>query len=65
MIKKKVAVLQKRIRKLFSPIPFVLYFAWCGTFSLTRDGFPYIGNRPGNNRMLYALGYGGNRSPLV
>ena len=34
--------------------------AWCGTFSSTKDGLPYIGPWPGDKRMLFALGYGGN-----
>ena len=34
--------------------------AWCGTFSSTDDGLPYIGTWPGVDRMFYALGYGGN-----
>lgn len=34
--------------------------AWCGTFSSTTDGLPFIGPWPGNDKMLYALGYGGN-----
>ncbi|WP_229717408.1 FAD-dependent oxidoreductase [Parapedobacter defluvii] len=34
--------------------------AWCGTFSSTDDGLPYIGPWSGRKRMFFALGYGGN-----
>ena len=34
--------------------------AWCGTFSTTKDGLPFIGTWPGKERMFFDLGYGGN-----
>ncbi len=34
--------------------------AWCGTFSSTDDGLPYMGPWKKDSRILYALGYGGN-----
>ncbi|MDR2886144.1 MAG: FAD-binding oxidoreductase, partial [Rikenellaceae bacterium] len=60
LLRKKVAVLERKFRKLFPAIPFVTDMAWCGTFSSTADGLPLIGPWPGHPRMLYALGYGGN-----
>lgn len=60
LIRKKVSILEKKIKKLFPHIPFVTDMAWCGTFSSTDDGLPYIGNWAGEDRILYALGYGGN-----
>lgn len=60
LLRKKVAILEKKIKKLFPHIPFQTDMAWCGTFSSTKDGLPYIGNWPGKKRMFYALGYGGN-----
>ncbi len=60
LIRKKVAILEKKIKKLFPDIPFRTDMAWCGTFSSTEDGLPLIGAWPGKERMLYALGYGGN-----
>jgi glycine/D-amino acid oxidase-like deaminating enzyme len=60
LLRKKVAILEKKIKKLFPHIPFKTDIAWCGTFSSTKDGLPYIGNWPGKERMFYALGYGGN-----
>lgn len=60
LLRKKWLFWKKKIHKLFPEIPFVTDFAWCGTFSTTKDGLPYIGNWPGDKNMLYALGYGGN-----
>lgn len=60
LLRKKTHTLEKKIKKLFPEIPFVTDMAWCGTFSSTDDGLPFIGNWPGNDRMFYALGYGGN-----
>jgi len=60
LLRKKVAILEKKFKKLFPAIPFVTEMAWCGTFSSTGDGLPFIGPWPGKERMLYALGYGGN-----
>lgn len=60
LLRKKVSILEKKIKKLFPHIPFKTDMAWCGTFSSTDDGLPYIGTWPGVDRMFYALGYGGN-----
>lgn len=60
LLRKKVNTLEKKFKKLFPHIPFVTEMAWCGTFSSTDDGLPFIGPWPGKERMLYALGYGGN-----
>ena len=60
LLRKKVSILEKKFKKLFPDIPFKTDMAWCGTFSSTDDGLPYIGTWPGTDRMFYALGYGGN-----
>lgn len=60
LLRKKVSILEKKFRKLFPNIPFKTDMAWCGTFSSTSDGLPYIGTWPRDDRMFYALGYGGN-----
>lgn len=60
LLRKKVSILEKKLKKLFPHIPFKTDMAWCGTFSSTDDGLPYIGTWPGVDRMFYALGYGGN-----
>jgi glycine/D-amino acid oxidase-like deaminating enzyme len=60
LLKKKVRKLEKKIKNLFPYLPFKTEMAWCGTFSSTKDGLPFIGNWPGEHRKYYALGYGGN-----
>jgi len=60
LLRKKTARLEKKFQKLFPAIPFKTDSAWCGTFSSTDDGLPYIGEWPGKEGMFFALGYGGN-----
>lgn len=60
LLREKTAILEKKFKKLFPNIPFVTDMSWCGTFSSTKDGLPYIGTWPGRDRMFYTLGYGGN-----
>lgn len=60
LLRKKTAKLEKKFRKLFPDIPFKTDMSWCGTFSSTEDGLPYIGEWPGKKGMYFALGYGGN-----
>lgn len=60
LLKSKVKKLVQKFSKLYPDIPIEVDMAWCGTFSSTADGLPFIGAWPGKNRMLYALGYGGN-----
>ncbi len=60
LLRKKVRILERKIQKLFPHIPFVTDMAWCGTFSSTDDGLPYIGTWKDKKRMIFTLGYGGN-----
>ena len=60
LLRKKARVLEKKFRKLLPDIPFKTEMAWCGTFSTTKDGLPFIGNWLGKERVLFDLGYGGN-----
>lgn len=60
LLRKKVRILERKIKKLFPDIPFKTDMVWCGTFSSTKDGLPFIGTWPGKDKMYYALGYGGN-----
>ncbi|NDV58272.1 FAD-binding oxidoreductase [Bacteroides sp. 519] len=60
LLRQKVNRLEKKFRKLYPNIPFVTEMAWCGTFSTSKNEFPFIGNQPGKERMFFALGYGGN-----
>ncbi len=60
LLRWKIKRLEKKFKEIYPEIPFVVDMAWCGTFSSTADGLPYIGLWPGRKRMLFALGYGGN-----
>lgn len=60
LLRKKIKKLEKQFGKIYPEIPFETDMAWCGTFSTTEDGLPYIGHWPGKDRMFFALGYGGN-----
>lgn len=60
LLRAKTSRLEKKFLKLFPHIPFKTDMAWCGTFSSTDDGLPYIGEWPGIPGMHFALGYGGN-----
>lgn len=60
LLRKKTDILEKKFNMLFPDIPFVREMSWCGTFSATADGLPFIGAWPRRPRMLFALGYGGN-----
>ncbi len=60
LLREKIKRLEKQFKKIYPEIPFEVDMAWCGTFSSTEDGLPYIGIWPGKKRMYFALGYGGN-----
>lgn len=60
LLREKAVTLEKKMKRLFPKIPFITDMAWCGTFSSTKDGLPYIGTWPGRDRMFFTLGYGGN-----
>lgn len=60
LLDEKSLTLEKKFKTLFPNIPFVTEMGWCGTFSATKDGLPYIGAWPRIPNMLFALGYGGN-----
>lgn len=60
LIRSKKDKLIKQFNKFFPEIDFVADMTWCGTFSSTKDGLPLIGSYPESDRMLFALGYGGN-----
>ena len=52
-------ILEKNFKELFPKINFQTDFAWAGTFGETKHGLPCIGSYK-NNRILFAMGYGGN-----
>jgi glycine/D-amino acid oxidase-like deaminating enzyme len=56
----KVATLQRRFRRWFPRIPMEVATAWAGTFGVTADGLPFIGQHSGVPHTWFALGFGGN-----
>jgi glycine/D-amino acid oxidase-like deaminating enzyme len=60
LLRRKTERLLEKFRELFPSIPIKSEMAWCGTFSSTKDGLPYIGEYPVLKNMFFALGYGGN-----
>jgi len=60
LLKQKTQRLVKKFGELFPGKSFRPEMSWCGTFSATDDGLPYIGSYPGRKNMFFALGYGGN-----
>ncbi|MFV0211764.1 FAD-binding oxidoreductase [Empedobacter falsenii] len=60
LLRSKIKVLERKFNHLYPEIEFKTEMAWCGTFSSTDDGLPYIGPWKKGDRTLFALGYGGN-----
>lgn len=60
LLREKTKKLEKKFHKLLPSVPFKTEMTWCGTFSTTKDGLPFIGTWPGMNRIFFDLGYGGN-----
>jgi len=60
LLRDKILFLERRFKRLYPDIDFKTEMAWCGTFSSTADGLPFIGPYTPNDQMLFALGYGGN-----
>lgn len=56
----KTKRLHKQLNKLQPQLKTEVAFSWAGTFGETKDGLAYIGPKPGQERLLFALGYGGN-----
>ncbi|HEX3149752.1 MAG TPA: FAD-dependent oxidoreductase [Gemmataceae bacterium] len=60
VIAAKARVLVEQFHALYPDIPFVIDYAWGGTFAETDDGLPFIGQSPADPHAYFALGYGGN-----
>lgn len=50
----------KKMHKLLPSNGFIEDFSWGGTFGVTKDGLPYIGESPEYKNTLFVLGFGGN-----
>ncbi len=60
MLGAKAAMLQRQFRRLMPRIPLEVATAWAGTFGVTDDALPYIGQHHGVPHTWFALGFGGN-----
>lgn len=60
LLRQKIKILKEKFHRLLPSIPCEMEMAWCGTFSTTTDGLPFIGTWPGQKRIFFDLGYGGN-----
>ncbi|WP_261664040.1 NAD(P)/FAD-dependent oxidoreductase [Deinococcus sp. Marseille-Q6407] len=59
-LKAKAERLHRKLRRLQPQLDTEIGYSWAGTFGETKDGLAYIGPKPGQERLLFALGYGGN-----
>lgn len=60
LLKTKSAALQRRFRAFFPRIPLEVASVWAGTFGVSSDGLPLIGQHPSIPHTWFALGFGGN-----
>ena len=60
LLREKTEKPEKKFHTLLPSVPFKAEMIWCGTFSTTKDGLPFIGTWPGTERIFFDLGYGGN-----
>ncbi len=60
LIEKKSALLAKDFIKLFPGKVITPQFKWTGTFAVTKDSMPFIGEYHKKPNSYFSLGYGGN-----
>ncbi len=60
LLSAKAGALRRRLGQLFPRLEFEVATAWAGTFAITADGMPYIGQHPEVPHTWFALGFGGN-----
>ena len=60
LISRKVAVIQRKLKKMFPKVHTEAEFSWTGCFGSSDTGLPAIGEIPGSKRCFAILGYGGN-----
>lgn len=61
MLPRKQRLLEQKVSRLFPELKLETAYSWAGTFGETRDGLAYIGPHPRlSDKLLFALGYGGN-----
>jgi glycine/D-amino acid oxidase-like deaminating enzyme len=60
LIDKKQEKLLEKITKKFEGLKLIPDYAWAGTFGVTKDALPYIGEHPDYPNAYFALAFGGN-----
>ncbi|MES2690035.1 MAG: FAD-dependent oxidoreductase, partial [Bacteroidota bacterium] len=60
LLAKKSLQLEQDFFRLFPEVEFKPEFCWTGTFGITKDSLPYIGEHATTPHTYYALGFGGN-----
>jgi glycine/D-amino acid oxidase-like deaminating enzyme len=60
LIEKKERELAEQFGHLMPGVPFIPDFSWAGTFGVTKDALPYIGEHPDFPQSYFVLGFGGN-----
>jgi glycine/D-amino acid oxidase-like deaminating enzyme len=60
LIPQKVRTLVDKFSRVVPGLQIEPDYAWAGAFGITHDGLGYIGPLNPGDRMLYALGFGGN-----
>ena len=60
LLRAKTTALKRRFRQFFPRIPLEVAASWAGTFGVSTDGLPFIGQHPRAPHTWFALGFGGN-----
>lgn len=60
LIEKKQEKLLKKIHEKFGGLKLIPDYAWAGTFGVTKDALPYIGEHPDYPNSYFVLAFGGN-----
>lgn len=60
LINKKEQILLNMVHEKFPGLKLIPDYAWAGTFGVTRDSLPYIGEHPDYPNAYFVLAFGGN-----
>lgn len=60
LIDKKQELLLQKASKKFQGLNLIPDYAWAGTFGVTKDALPYIGEHPDYPNSYFVLAFGGN-----
>ena len=60
LIDKKQELLLKKATTKFSGLKLIPDYAWAGTFGVTKDALPYMGEHPDYSNAYFVLAFGGN-----